>query len=396
MVDRGKNKSKKDTIKDLDFIIDKEKFVNEIYPAMCPGKKYMPSIMEAVSRVVVFGDIHGDYKLTIEMLQVAKLIVMNLEGKILWSGGDTYVVQVGDQVDRCRPMANMVCKNPGTTPNDEASDVKIMELFNSLHEQAVKVGGAVISLLGNHELMNAMGRLTYVSHLGLKEFENYVDPDNPNVKFESGEDGRAYAFSPGKQYGKMMGCSRYPAVIVGKHLFVHAGIIDALIEEIGLNDRTDIETVNVAVRMWLLGLLGGEHVKNIVETSETSMFWTRILGNIPPNVALENPVCYKHLDKVLDLFKVGSIVIGHTPQSFTYADDINQTCSGRVWRVDNGSSGAFDRFDPEFVSKGKSTYSRRTQVLEIIDDREYFIYDRCGRKKIEVDESSSERCSVSH
>ena len=383
---------KSGTMRDLDFIINKEKFIEEIYPKMCPGHKYMPSIMEAVKRVVVFGDIHGDYKLTIEMLQVARLVEIDYEGGVKWSGGDTYVVQVGDQVDRCRPMGNMMCKNVGATPNDEASDIKIMKLFNSLHEEAVKVGGAVISLLGNHELMNSMGRLTYVSYLGLKEFEGYVDPEDENVKFESGEEGRAYAFRPGKEIGKMMGCSRYPAVIVGKHLFVHAGIIDALIEEIGLSSRTDIETINVAIRMWLLGILGGEYVRNIVETSESSMFWTRILGSIPPNVSLKNPTCYKHLDKVLDLFKVGSIVIGHTPQSFTYADDINHTCSGRVWRVDNGSSGAFDKFDQEYLRKGKSTYSRRVQVLEIIDDSEYFIYDSCGRKRVVVDSEVGGKC----
>ena len=49
-----------------------------------------------------------------------------------------------------------------------------MELFTDLHEQAVKVGGAVISLLGNHEINNSMGILTYVSAKGLDGFKKYA------------------------------------------------------------------------------------------------------------------------------------------------------------------------------------------------------------------------------
>ena len=99
---------------------------------------------------------------------------------------------------------------------------------------------------------------------------------------------------------------------------------------------------------------------------------------------LNNAACINHIGKVLKLFKIGSIVIGHTPQSFSYSDDINQTCSGKVWRVDNGSSGAFHRFDHEMMTVGKTKYSRRAQVLEVINGTEYFIIDENTRKKVEV------------
>ena len=67
--------------------------------------------------------------------------------------------------------------------------------------------------------MNSMGNLNYVSYKGLKQFDNYKDPNNPYTSFENGADARAYAFAPGNEYGKMLGCSRQSAIIVGSWLF---------------------------------------------------------------------------------------------------------------------------------------------------------------------------------
>jgi hypothetical protein len=363
--------------------INKDDFMR-LYNEKCPGHQYIPAILPGVQRLLVFGDIHGDFNLFVRLLHIGNLITVDSNNNINWSGGSTYVVQVGDQIDRCRPVSNMLCTNPKTTYQDEASDILIMKLCNKLHTQALQVGGAFISLLGNHELMNASGVLTYVSYLGNKEFEGYVDPQKPDIKFSSGAEARAHAFAPGNEIGTMMGCTRLPAVIIGDHLFVHAGLIDGLINEIGLSKKNDLETINMAIRMWLLGLLKKKYIKNIIKSSKNSMFWTRILGNIPPNVELSNPACINHIGRVLKMFSIGSILIGHTPQSFTYSDDINQTCSGKVWRVDNGSSSAFHRFDHDMMSKGSVKYSRRPQVLEIIEGNKYFILDGIMRKQVNV------------
>ena len=112
------------------------------------------------------------------------------------------------------------------------------------------------------------------------------------------------------------------------------------------------------------------------------MFWTRYLGLIPPGVKLKDKRCKKYIDNVLKLFKVGSLVVGHTPQSFQYTEDINSTCSGKVWRVDNGSSSAFDIFDNELLSTGNKATSRRVQYLLIKNDNEYYVCDKNGCKKV--------------
>ncbi len=365
---------------------EKEKFMNEEYQEKCQqfGFKYIPAILPPVKRLIVLGDIHGDYKLFIDMLRIAGVAdVDKTSGQMIWTGDTTYVVQVGDQIDRCRPMGMMQCTNQKMTVNDEASDIKIMELANKLHLLAQEYGGAFISLLGNHELMNATGALGYVSYEGLKEFDNYVDPETGKT-FKSGMEARIHAFKPGNQYGKMMGCTRLPAVIIGKHLMVHAGIVNGLIEQLGLSSYEDLESINISIRKWLLGMIKKKNIRNIIDSSRTSMFWTRILGNIPPNTSLDNPACIGHIGKVLELFKIGSIIVGHTPQSFTYSDDINQTCDGKVWRVDNGSSSAFHRFDRDLMTTGKVKHSRRPQVLEIIDDTKYFMLDGIYRKPINI------------
>lgn len=359
---------------------DELNFINNEFKEHCNSFDYIPAILPAKKRVIVFGDIHGDFALMIDMFTSAKLIKFVNGGGYKWIGKSTYVVQVGDQVDRCRPVNGLPCNHPNSTINDEGNDIKILEFFNDMHRQARKKGGAVISLLGNHELLNATGFMNYVSHEGLKQFESYKDPEQPNKTFESGQEARVHAFQPGNEYGKMLGCSRLPAIIIGSNIFVHAGIVDGLIKDIKLNGIEDFERINIKMRKWLLGLIDEKEVKNIIKVSENSMFWTRILGKIPPNVNIKEPECINNIKQVLNLFKVGSIVVGHTPQSFMYSNDINSTCSGRVWRVDNGSSSAFNAFDLKLKKTGVTEYSRRVQYLEIIDDNKYYKCDQYNCK----------------
>ncbi len=332
----------------------------------CPKYNYLPTILPAAERIIVIGDLHGDYDLTIESLKLAGVV----DDKLNWTGGNTVVVQVGDQVDRCRPY-EYKCDDERATINDEASDIKIMKLMTDLHEKAkndATVNGAVYSLLGNHELMNSLGNLNYVSHKGLREFDDYKDPDDPSKIFTSGAEARAYAFAPGNEHAKFMACTRQSALIIGSFLFVHAGIIPEFTEKLNIKSKKDLVKVNKLVRKWLLGLINKDYVDQIVGSYKYSMFWDRILGGIPPNMNNNDSKCVKYLDPVLKLFNIGYMVIGHTPQSFSNQDNINVTCDNKLWRVDNGSSGAFHHFDDQFKKSGEMDKLRKAQILEILDD----------------------------
>ena len=86
-----------------------------------------------------------------------------------------------------------------------------------------------------------------------------------------------------------------------------------------------------------------------------------------------------NIDKILKLFKVNNIIVGHTPQSFQHSLHINATCGDKVWRVDVGSSAAFDRFDETYVRTGNMVEPRKFQYLEILNDKEFKICfdDKC-------------------
>lgn len=360
--------------------IESDLFMREYKDSCKNMKNYVPAILPPVSRIVVIGDIHGDYNYAVRVLEMAN-VAKFYDNKIEWTGGKTIVVQVGDQIDRCRPVIGKSCKDPTTTLHDEASDIKILKLFNELNRQALKVGGSVISLLGNHEIINSLGQMDYVSYMGIDEFTNYKDPKNPDKKFASGLEARIHAFKTGNEFGTLLGCTRVPAVVIGSNLFVHAGVVDGLITEIGLRGIDDFELINMAIRKWLLGLIDVSNIASIINGSNYSMFWTRLLGSIPADTPMTNAVCENNISKVLKLFKVNGIIIGHTPQSFIHNHDINSTCDNKIWRVDTGSSSAFDQFDPHFMRTGSKAPARRYQYLEIINDTQYKICDESGCKK---------------
>ncbi len=109
-------------------------------PALA-GQDKAPTEAAAANSVVAIGDVHGDFDDFVTILQKAGLI----DEQHHWTGGKTTFVQVGDLLDR------------GPKPRD------VMDLMMSLEKEAPKAGGRIVGLLGNHEMMNIMGDLRYVT-----------------------------------------------------------------------------------------------------------------------------------------------------------------------------------------------------------------------------------------
>ena len=164
--------------------------------------------------------------------------------KINWIGGDTYVVQLGDQIDRVRPAKlynNLCAEDDDDLVSDEGSDLKIMRLLDNLNLEAQKMGGAVISILGNHELMNCVGDFRYVSPLEFEEFGEYFNAKKTQHKrvFPYGYKERKQAFSPGGIIAKRFAALRHAIVQVGNWVFVHGGITPILAEKYTLDEMNE-------------------------------------------------------------------------------------------------------------------------------------------------------------
>jgi len=104
---------------------------------------------------VAIGDVHGDFDDFCSILQRAGLI----DELRHWTGGKATFLQLGDLIDR------------GPKPRE------VLDLMVSLDEQSAKAGGRVVALLGNHEMMNLMGDLRYVS---VGNYASFADSESEN------------------------------------------------------------------------------------------------------------------------------------------------------------------------------------------------------------------------
>jgi hypothetical protein len=102
----------------------------------------------AAPRIVAVGDVHGDLTGFRKVLADAGLV----DGAGAWTGGDALLVQIGDLIDRGPSMR-------GT-----------LDFAMALEPAAAKQGGRVVTLLGNHEVLNLTGDLRYVTAANYAEF----------------------------------------------------------------------------------------------------------------------------------------------------------------------------------------------------------------------------------
>jgi len=99
-------------------------------------------------RVIAIGDVHGDFDDFCLLLRELGLA----DSRNHWTGGKAILVQTGDVIDR---------GNKGR---------EAMDLLIRLEKEAEAAGGQVVPLLGNHEVMNILGDLRYVSAETYAEF----------------------------------------------------------------------------------------------------------------------------------------------------------------------------------------------------------------------------------
>lgn len=320
---------------------------------------------ENVTRVVAVGDIHGDYKGLIEVLQAAGVI----DQERAWSGGEAHLVVVGDSVDR------------------GPASLEVLEFLMGLQEQAQKSGGRVHVLLGNHEAMVLSGDLRYASQSDLGDFAGEAAPlrDKALARFTQATEGRfkdqeaaqaafaaryprgyfglKAAYAPDSRVGRWL--LQLPLmVVVNDSAFIHGGLSELVTEPATLNQRARDEfralldawqsliEAGIALPEYpLLGaadaakaaLEGGrlkgypEAIRDAAHTLSTARqalvfhpqgpLWYR--GNAVCHPLVEKAV----LEKALAALGVSRLVVSHTP---TRSGRIEARMDGQLIRLDTG------------------------------------------------------------
>jgi len=238
------------------------------------------ALKSAPYKIYAIGDCHGDLPNTLKILQMAKLI--DLQNN--WIAEDSTLVQTGDIVDR----------GPDT--------IALYKLFRTLAEQAEQVGGRVISLLGNHEVMNMMGDL------------RYVDPKDVLSFGDRGK--RAREWSKNGALGQYLRTLNVTTMVHGS-VFVHGGIAP---------EYADIERINrEAARMLDLDVIP----MDTLLIGPSCPLWLRVYAQDD-----ESKAC-PMLRKTLEILGAKRMIIGHTPQS-----------NGMILARCNMSLGSSDVFEP--------------------------------------------------
>lgn len=253
--------------------------------------------------IIVIGDIHGDYTALTTILLHSKVI----NNKLNWIAKDTHLVILGDFLDRgSRGWHNT---------SDEKSEYKIIKLLLDLQKHAKRSSSEVSIVLGNHELMNIFGNFSYVSALGMQDFDGK----------------RKEYLKPGGKIARMLACSTVTILKIGSWMFSHAGVLPSI------SSKYKLEQINGIIREFILGNTNTPE-NEIVNT----LFWHRQYAGLPS--------C-KTIADANNNYSANSQVIGHNVQP----KGINSVCSGSLFRVDIGLSKAFG-------------LKRRCQYLTILND----------------------------
>jgi hypothetical protein len=279
-----------------------------------------------VERVISFGDVHGAYDDLTGLLRAAGVV----DAQLHWAAGKTHVVSTGDLMDR----------GPGSR--------QVMDLLMRLQTEARSAGGMLHITLGNHEAMNLLGDLRYVTPAEFAAYaadepadlreqarQEWIAQQGPaaaiefDQKFPRGYFAKRADFAPEGRYGRWL-LSLPVAIVINDTLFMHGGPSAVLaglsIEEINGQYRSALSGV-----MSMPAAIGSTTRLDAADQnpllSHDGPNWYR--GAALCNEASETDV----LKPLMDGLGVRRVVIGHT---ITRNQRVASRFDGTVVKQDTG------------------------------------------------------------
>lgn len=239
-----------------------------------------PTYIGPRSRIIVFGDVHGDISRVTHVLY--KMQIITPEFKWIAQPADTIIIQMGDQIDsRQRTVDNGAWES--------LPDIEVLYFFDRLDRLARAHGGRALSLIGNHEFMNTLGVFDYVSAYSLNRVP---------YRYEK--------FAPGGSIASEILAKRNVVLKIGDILFVHGGFLKSHVLLCG-GDLAKInetarkffrnEPLNAREKLWMSALLNDEE----------GLIWTRqYLLKTPEELELR---------EVLGAVDCKKVIVGHNTVS---------------------------------------------------------------------------------
>ncbi|EPT01418.1 hypothetical protein FOMPIDRAFT_1120458 [Fomitopsis schrenkii] len=281
-------------------------------------------------RIVAVGDLHGDMPNAQKVLHMAGVVDANGD----WSGEVDYFVQTGDIIDR----------------GDDT--IKLYLWMDMLRQQAPEKGGHVLTHLGNHEWMNAIGDWRYVRSSEIATFGGTAARQR---MLSTGRIGKSWAANytvtsrlplhpslgpPNTDYVPFMSHTSLSHAALS---FVHGGLsptyhdltpFPSRINELGAGLLRKIHSHPPAPPSPPHPYSGLPHDANEAEKElyeANGPLWYRGWALEP-----EDKVC-SQVDDVLKRTGTRRMVMGHTPDF----EHITSRCGGKILIIDTGISHAY-------------------------------------------------------
>jgi hypothetical protein len=233
-------------------------------------------------RIAALSDIHGNFAGMTALLQAHGVI----DAKQQWTFGRGHMVVVGDVFDRGGRVT------------------ECLWLLRHLGAQALKAGGRVHMLLGNHEIG------------ALRGDERYLHPDYQELhKKLLGRDQKTL-YGPTTELGRWLR-SRPVLLRLGPFLFVHGGPSPAMMAE-----EKDLDAFNAAFQK----VVDQEGRPRLL--GKDSPLWYR--GLLPGNGSKRPDASGQEVEDMRRHFGVRTLVVGHT----TLMGGITAFHGGRVHGID--------------------------------------------------------------